>query len=68
MSAKTTNRLTRTLDTMTPALVVLALASFALGFLCASQNLDTLGFATDTIAIALLLTVSARATSHDPTN
>lgn len=68
MSAKMTNRLTRTLDTMTPALVILALTSFLLGLYCAGQNLDTIGFSADAAGVTLLLTVSQVVTSHDPTD
>lgn len=68
MSARTMNRLTRILDTLTPALIVLALASFALGLYCAYQGYDMNGFAGDAAGFALLTTATANLTSHDPTH
>lgn len=68
MSARTINRLTRILDTTTPALVVLALVSFTLGLYCAYQGYDLNGFAVDAAGFALLTTATANLTSHDPTH
>jgi hypothetical protein len=53
---------------LTPALIVLALASFALGLYCAYHGYDMNGFAGDAAGFALLTTATANLTSHDPTH